>query len=161
VTSWRDGSLTKHGSGHGRVKSLGDLDDKVSRGSVVVGIPTVTLLALGFSLVELSSVCALSNAGRDRSILRVPTAKWRCRGDTYDHLGTPVLLLLVTLVAIVTRIALSSHTDGVANLDVGHLGSNTDGFTDEFVSNDSVGARQKGGQSCIKLQEGNKRSKTH
>lgn len=112
----------------------------MSRGSVVVGIPTVALLALSLSLLELSSVGALSDMKRDRSTpARSDVDMRRCRGDTYDHLGAPVLLLLVTLVAVVTRVTLGTDTTDIADLDVGHLGSNADGFTDEFVSDDSVG----------------------
>ena len=65
------------------------------------------------------------------------------KDDTYDHLGTPVLLLLVAFVAVVARVTLRSDSTDISDLDVGYLGSNSDGFTDEFVSDNPVKREQK------------------
>lgn len=105
-------SSTEHGSGHGGVETVRNLDDKVPGRTVVRGVPSVTLGILGRSfLLELAAVGP-------------------------RHLGASVLLGLVAFVAFVAAVALSADTDNVSLLDVRDLGTDLDGDTDNLVSDD-------------------------
>jgi hypothetical protein len=52
-------SSTKHRSGHSGVETIGDLDDEMSRGTVVGCVSSERLVTLGFTLLELSTVGSL------------------------------------------------------------------------------------------------------
>lgn len=102
-------TTTEHGRGIGRADALGNGDDKVAVGAVVVGVATVRLaLVVGVD----GAVCV------DGAVAAVVLET----GATVDAVG------------LQARASLGTDTDAVASLDVLHVAANTDGLADNLVA---------------------------
>lgn len=100
-----------HGSSQLGGDGVGDLDDEVTGGSVVQSITTLGDVAVQV----LALVCA-------NPVVRAGV------------LSTGIAVLARSVGSAEARVALSTDTDAVANLDILDLGANTDSGTDDLVA---------------------------
>lgn len=100
----RDASA-EHGSSERRVDIVRNLDDKTTRRTVVVGVSSKTLLALGLTSLEDTGI------------------------GTY-HACAVVFLVTLALGALLTTVTLSTNADEVPDFDVGDLGADSNSFAD-------------------------------